>query len=150
MTAFRFVQPEHWRWPVSLEELPTLLELLDDQGLALEVGVTEGTKTLSFQTSGLRCRHADRRIEVEGPERSLCIDLDRLTDAWVVNRRVGPSRRLSLELSSRDQAQGLSLTGPDVDTGQGGEIWSVLLRALTPVAHGAEPHAPSQATGPVF
>lgn len=150
MSAFRFVQPEHWRWPVSLQELPTLLELLDDQGLALEVGVTEGAKTLSFRATGLRCRQTDRTFQVEGPERSLCIDLDRLTDAWVVNRRVGPSRRLSLELMSRDQAQGLSLTGPATDSGQGGEIWSVLLRALTPVERGAEPRVPSQAAGSVF
>ncbi len=75
MSAFRFVQPEHWRWPVALQEVPTLLELLDDQGLALDVGITEGSKTTFFHTTGLCCRRADRQVQVEGPERLFCIDL---------------------------------------------------------------------------
>ncbi|MDD3518718.1 MAG: hypothetical protein PHQ14_10245 [Chromatiales bacterium] len=132
MAASVVVAPVRASWPVSLEDLPTLFGFLDDQALPVEIGVRQGASTVAIRAACVRCRQRDRCLHVEGPDSSLCIDLDRLAGARAVSRLGEGSRSLSLELSCADPREALTITGPATGTGGGGEIWCLLLEALAP------------------
>ncbi len=121
-------------WPVALDHLPALLDVVDDQAMPLDICLDQGTGSVSLHTEPVRCRLCGRTLLVDGPGTSLSIDLDLLAEARAVSCIVGSSRRISLELIGCGRNALLTITGPQPGSGLAGDVWQLVMEALMPEA----------------
>lgn len=119
-------------WPVALDHLPALLDVVDERAIPLDICLDQGTGSVSLHTEPVRCRLCDRTLLVDGPGTSLSIDLDLLAEARAVSCIVGSSRRISLELVGRGRNALLTITGPQPGSGLAGDVWQLVMEALMP------------------
>lgn len=121
-------------WPVALDHLPALLDVVDDQAMPLDICLDQGTGSVSLHTEPVRCRLCGRTLLVDGPGTALSIDLDLLAEARAVSCIVGTSRRISLELIGCGRNALLTITGPQPGSGLAGDVWQLVMEALMPEA----------------
>jgi hypothetical protein len=119
-------------WPVALDHLPALLDVVDEQEIPLDICLDQGTGCVSLHAASVRCRRRDGSLFVDGPDSSLCIDLELLAGARAVSRVSGCARRLSLELVGRGSHTLLTITGPELGNGHAGDVWQLLMEAMLP------------------
>jgi hypothetical protein len=124
------------RWAFSLGQLMALLDVVEEQTVPLEIRLGEGGGGLCLGDAVVRCQQLERCLLVQGREqgqhRVLSINLDRLVEAHMVARGEGSLKRFSVVLMGQDDANLLTLTGPQAGAGHASDVWQLLMEALLP------------------
>lgn len=119
-------------WAVSLSHIPSLLELIDEQQIPVDICLTRGTGTMSLRAESVYYRRCARSLMLEGTGASVRVDLDRLAEARAVSRSAGAKRRISLQLIDQSGMALLTITGPTPDQGLVGQVWHSVMESLLP------------------
>jgi hypothetical protein len=130
--AARRTLPPGTTWSVALNQIPALLELIDEQQIPVDISLTQGAATVSLHSASVYCRRCAQSVKLEGPRTSVQIDLDRLVEACAVTRASGARRRTSLRLVAERRTAFLTITGPTPEQGLPGRVWQLVMESLLP------------------
>jgi hypothetical protein len=117
-------------WPIDLRDVPTLLMMLDDYGVPVEIGIEDGVSAVAIRAAGVRCRCQGGCVRLEGPEACVDIQLNRLTSARALRSKEPAGGTHSLQLFAESSRRSLTITGPRPGQCHGAELWAQVLEAL--------------------
>jgi hypothetical protein len=117
-------------WPLSLEQLPALLDVVDEQTIPMEIQIEQDIGRLCLEPSTFRCLRRERRVVLQGLERCLHLDLESLTQAYIVVYKESSGRRFGVALRGGAAGSRLTLIGPPPDSGHASDVWQLLMDVL--------------------
>jgi hypothetical protein len=117
-------------WPIAMNQIPPLLELIDEQRIPVDICLTQGIGTVSLRAESVFCRRRLRSLVLEVADNSVRVDLDQLEEARVVSRSAGKQRQISLHLAGKSGTASLTIIGPTPARGLAGQVWQLVMDSL--------------------
>jgi hypothetical protein len=124
------------RWPIDLQDVPTLLRLLDEHALTVDIQVIGYAGEVAIRAAGVCCRQEGCCLCLDLADASVSIDLDRLRTARAVRHVWGCLHRMTLELAGADGEYRFSVSGSSDPAG----VWTRVMEALAVVPDGHAAH----------
>lgn len=135
-------------WSVGLNQVPALLELIDEQQIPVDICLSHGSGTVSLRARSVYCRRCGCNLKLGGSGNLVEIDLERLAEARAVSRTAGGKRRISLQLLGQAGMGLLTITGPLPGTGHAAQVWQLVMESLLPAMPGVRSFDATASTVP--
>ena len=123
--------PAPARWAIDLQDVPTLLRLLDEHAMTVDIQVIGHAGEVAIRAAGVCCRQEGGCLCLDLPDASVSLDLERLHGAWAVRHVWGFLRRMSLELAGADGEYRFSVSGSSDPAG----VWCRVMDTLVAAPH---------------